>query len=433
MNMSRHPRISFFSNIYPIAIIALTSSLPANAGPSYGIYDARTMAMGGASVASSNNDNAQFYNAALLAFNEEIEEKTQDGRILFPLLVPEFSESVIDIEQISQDAVSQSISVSVANYNALPGSETAQAVVDASATLDAYLAGLDGEDLRADLYIGMGLSEPGRFQGAGFFLGARLVAGGSTTITDADRTTLAAYQDGLQFVASGGLEGEAHPELFDANGVLTNPNNSFDSSASAIGVAITEVGVAMSKQFQVFGSEFAAGISFKVLDVEAFEDTERIVDDRISVQQNDEPETHINIDIGVAKAFSEHWRVGVAVKDAIPHNYKTSLGTIVRLRPRPRIGVSYQSGALQLAADVDAVESESLEREEATQEFALGAEWTWPEKIRLRGGYRHDIRGSRSGIVSAGFGTQWKRLVVDAAYAQGGDSRAAAIQFGIAF
>jgi hypothetical protein len=198
-------------------------------------------------------------------------------------------------------------------------------------------------------------------------------------------------------------------------------------------VAITEVGVAMSKQFQVFGTAIAAGISFKVLDVEAFEDTERIVNDRIGLQQNDEPETHINFDIGVAKPVGEHWRFGVAVKDVIPHNYKTSLGTIVRLRPRPKIGVAYQSGALQLAADVAPFKSKPLGNEAETQEAALGAEWVISEQLKLRAGYRHDILGNRGGILSAGMGTRWKRLVFDAAYAQGGDSRAAALQFGVAF
>ncbi|MGB5331982.1 MAG: conjugal transfer protein TraF [Woeseiaceae bacterium] len=428
--MPQPARLSFF--LAAFLVVSFGSTL-AYAGPSYGIYDARTMAMGGASVASSNNDNAQFYNAALLAFNEEIEEKTEDGRILLPLFIPEFSESVIDIEEISRDAVPQSIASSVANYNRLPGADTAQAVVDSSQTLDAYLERLDGEDLRADLYIGMGVSEPGKFQGAGFFAGARLLAGGTSTIADADRATLVAYQEGLSFVASDGLEGEAHPELFDANGALLNPNSTFESSASAIGVAITEVGVAMSKQFQAFGGEFAAGISFKVLDVEAFEDTERIVDDRISVQQNDEPETHINFDIGVAKQLGERWRLGIAVKDLVPHNYKTSLGTVIRLRPRPRIGISYQLSKLQFALDVDAIQSKPLGLEQATQEIAVGTEWALRETIILRAGYRYDMLGNRDGILSTGVGTRWKRLIFDAAYAQGKDSRAGALQLGIAF
>jgi len=417
-----------------VAVCSLLGlSLPAQAGPNFGIYDARTMAMGSVSAASANNDNAQFYNAALLAFNEEIEERTQDGRILLPLLVAEFSESALDIEKISQDGISQAISGSISGFNAMPNANTAQAVVSATGNLDAYLERLDGEDLRADVFLGMGLSEPGKFQGAGFFLGVRLLAGGLSTISETDRALLADYQEGLLFVASGGDDGQAHPELFDANGALIDPSNNLESTASAIGVTITEVGVAMSKQFQLFGGPIAAGISFKALDVETFEDTQRIVDDRISVDQNNEAETHVNFDVGLIKEIGSNWRIGLAVKDVVPHDYKTSLGTVIRLRPRPRIGASYQTGSFQVAMDVDVVESEPLGIEKPTQEAAVGAEWLIDAPFKLRAGYRHDVLGNRDGILSAGVGAQWKRLVVDAAYAQGSDSRSAALQFGMAF
>lgn len=415
------------------ACCPLGLSSPVLAGTAYGIYDARTLAMGGASVASANNDNAQFYNAALLAFNEEIEERTQDSRLLIPLLVTQVSESAIDLEDVAHNGLSQSITRSVSNFNAAPDALTAQAVVDAAANLDASLAALDNEDLLADLYAGMSVSEPGKFQGAGFFLGVRLLAGGQATVTESDRTILAAYQEGLSFIASDGTQGQAHPELFDANGALMNPTGEFSSTADAIGVVITEIGVAMSKQFHLFGSSFAAGITFKVLDVDTFEDTDQIVGDRIDVGRNSEPKTRVNFDIGLVKEIGNKWRMGLAVKDIVPHNYNTSVGTIVRLRPRPRIGAAYQTGRLQIAADLDLVQNEPLGIEQPTQEAAVGAEWAFGSPVRLRAGYRHDIRGNRDGIVSVGVGTLWKRLVVDVAYVEGGDARAAALQFGFAF
>ena len=406
---------------------------PVHAGHSYGIYDARTMAMGSVSVAAANNDNGQFYNAALLAFNEEIEERTQDGRIMLPILVTELSDSAIDLEEISQDGIPQSVSDSVAAFNAVMNADAAQAVVDTTSTLDAYLAGLDGEDLRADIYFGMGLSEPGKFQGAGFFLGGRLLGGGQSDIAEADRDILAAYQEGLTFIASDGAEGEERPDLFDANGELIDPVDSLTSSASATGVTIIEVGVAMSTQFQLFGGPIAAGISFKALEVETFEDTQRIVDDRISVEQNSEKETHVNVDVGAVKELGDRWRIGLAVKDIVPHNYRTSRGTVVRLRPRARIGASYHAGRMQIAADLDVVRNEPLGTEQPTQEAALGAEWVFGPALKLRAGYRQDVLGNRDGIASIGIGTRWKRLVADFAYAQSGDARAAALQFGIAF
>lgn len=411
--------------------VALTS--PAHAGTAFGIYDARTLAMGGASVASANNDNAQFYNAALLAFNKEIEERTQDSRFLFPLIIPQVAESAITIEDLSQDDPVGAMTRAVTTFNAAPGALAAQAVVDVASNLDATLADIDGEDLFADIYFGLGISEPGRFQGAGFFMGTRLVAGGKPSVTTTDRELLAAYQEGLTFVASDGTQGTAHPELSDANGALIDPGSSFDSTVSAAGAIVTEAGVAMSRQLRLFGTELAAGFSFKVQRIDTFEDTERIVDDRIDTQRNSDYDGAVNFDVGLVKAVGDHWRLGLAVKDIIPHNYDTSLGSVIRLRPRARLGAAYQAGNLQLAADIDLTESEPLSVERPTQELAIGAEWAFSSPVKVRAGFRYDIQGNRDSIVSLGVGTLWRRLAVDVAYAASRDARAAALQFGVAF
>ena len=408
-------------------------SSPVPAGTTFGIYDARTLAMGGVSVASANNDNAQFYNSALLAFNKEIEEKTQDSRFLFSLLSPQVTKSAITMEELSQDDLTQAITRAIGDFNATPDAMNAQAVVDVTAHLDASLADLDGEDLFADIYIGLAVSEPSKFQGAGFFMGTRLLAGGQSTITATDHAVLAAYQEGLTFIASGGAQGVEHPELFDANGELIDPGNTFDSTASAAGAIVTEAGVAMSSQFEVFGEPIAAGFSFKVQRIDTFEDVERVVNDQIDVEQNSDDHHNVNFDVGFVKEMGERWRIGLAVKDVIPHNYNTSLGTAIRFRPRARIGAAYQVGGLQIAADADLTRNEPLGSEDATQEAAIGAEWAFGTPLKLRAGYRHDIQSNRDGIASFGVGTLWKRLAVDLAYAEGSDAKAAALQFGIAF
>jgi len=412
---------------------AVAATSPTRAGTAFGIYDARTLAMGGASVASANNDNAQFYNAALLAFNEEVEEKTQDSRFLFPLLIPQVAESALTIEELSQDDPIGAMTRAVSAFNAQSDAMAAQAVNDVASNLDAALADIDGEDLFADIYFGLAISEPGKFQGAGFFMGTRLLAGGQPTVTTSDRALLATYQEGLTFVASDGTQGTAHPELFDANGALIDPGNSFDSTLSAAGAIVTEAGVAMSRQLNLFGQALAAGFSFKVQRIDTFENLDRIVDDRIDPQSNSDYDGAVNFDVGLVKAIGEHWRLGLAVKDIIPHNYDTSLGSIIRLRPRARLGAAYQAGNLQLAVDIDLSRNEPLSIERPTQELAIGAEWALNSPVKVRAGFRYDTQGNRDSIVSLGVGTLWRRLAVDVAYAGSRDARAAALQFGVAF
>ncbi len=426
---------------YPLRQFAISAfgsvscafATPSLADTTFGIFDARTMAMGGASVASANNDNAQFYNSSLLAFNRDIEERTQDGRFLLPILIPQGSKSAIDLVEVVDDDPILAISDAVETFNELADSQNAQSVVDASAAFDATLASLDEDDLFGDIYVGMAVSEPGKFQGAGFFLGTRLIAAGQTTISPADRQLLSDYQEALTFVATNGAQGAAHPELFDVNGALIDPDNNFDSTVTAAGAAITEAGVAMSRHIQIFGLPLAAGISFKVQRFETFNDVERTIDDRIDVDRNSETDFAFNVDIGFAKDIGDHWRLGLAIKDAIPADYDLTDGSSLRFRPRPRFGVAYSIGQIQLAADLDLMPNESLSGERTTQELAIGAEWRPIPNISLRGGFRTDAQSNRDATVSVGVGTTWRRLAVDFAYAEGADSRGAALQFGVIF
>ena len=421
--------------VLPISVVLMQCAwcLSAYGSTTFGIYDARTLAMGGAATASADNGNAQFYNSALLAFNEEIEERTRDSRFLLPILVPQLSDSAFDVESIASDDLGRDLERAVSAYNAAPGRDTARAAAQAAATLNRTVSALQGNDLFGDVYVGMAVSEPGKFQGAGFFLGARFVAGGQSDVRTQDLATLDAYEEGLEFLATDGGAGAPHPELFDANGNLLDPVAGLESTAAASGVSITEVGVAIAEDFELFGTTLAGGISFKMLEVDTFEDVERLVDDRIDVDRNEESAVRFNVDLGIAKDVGQHWRVGMAVKDAIPYVYETALGRKIRLQPRPRVAAAYRVDGLQLAVDVDVIANEPLANEASTQEVALGAEWAVAAPLKLRAGLRADLLGTRELVASTGLGVVWRRFAFDVAYAASGDQKAAALQLGVAF
>lgn len=411
---------------------ALAAAVPAGADTNFGIFDARTLGMGGAAVATASNDNAQFYNPALLAFNSEWEEKTRDARFWFPMVIPRVSESVIELEQVYQDDTYGALSAAVADFNVTPDAANAQLAANEVANLQASMDELDGAPLFADVYAGLALSEPSRLQGGGFFLGARVIAGGATTITDADRATLAAYSEGLAFVASGGAQGAPRPEIFDANGALIDPAANLDSSFDATGASIFEAGVAMSKQFELFGLDLAGGAAAKVLDVEVFEDSDLLGEARVADGENSKSFLSFNMDLGLAKRW-EKFTVAFAVKDALPKNYETENGSRVRLRPRPRLGLGYRLGPVQLALDADLKPNQALGSEPSTQEAAFGAEWGPMSWLNLRAGYNYDRKGNRDDLITVGAGTQYRRFALDLAYATSGDAQAAAFQFGLIF
>lgn len=405
----------------------------AHAGTSFGIYDARTLAMGGAAAASAGNSNAQFYNAALLAFNDKIEEETRDSRFLLPILAPQLSTSAFDIERVSSDALAPDLTRAVNAYNSAPSPVTAGDAAQAATSLRRAISRLEREDLFGDVYAGIAVSEPSKYRGAGFFLGTRFVAGGRSEISAEDLNLLQAYEEALSFIASSGATGAPRPELFDQNGALLDPINDLESTASAAGVSIVEVGVAIADDFHYRGDRVAFGIGFKMLDIDTFEDVERIVDDRIDVDRNAESKVRFNVDLGLARDFGERWRLGVAIKDAIPYDVDTALDSSIRLRPRPRVGAAYTTDRLQFALDLDVVKNAPLANEKPTQEAALGVEWSLIETLRVRAGLRGDLRSNRSLVASTGVGIVISRLALDVAYAEGADLRAAALQLGWVF
>lgn len=407
-------------------------SLPAHA-ITYGIFDARTMAMGGAAVAAAESDSAVFYNASLLSYNDEIEEKTRDGRFMFPLVIGELSNSVLDTFDFSDNDPDDTLTNSVNQFNANQDQANAQAVANAAAGMRNALNDIGSNDLVADTYAGFAASEPSKHKGAGFFFGARVVGGGSSSVSPADINLLNDYEEGLTFVATNGAQGVAHPELFNASGALQVPDAQFTSSQNARGAVIGETGVGIARQFQVRERPVAFSITPKILRVEVFDNNQRIVDGRIGVRDNRETHTLLNFDAGFSMDYSENTRIGFAIKDVIPRRYGTALGNAIKLRPRSRIGIAHLRHPFLVALDVDLYRNQPLGTEAGSQEIAFGTEWFFRHWLRVRGGYRYDLAGNRGGAFSAGAGLAWRRFLFDFVIATGSESQAGGFQFGYTF
>lgn len=416
-------RLHLFSAALVIA--ALVNSAHA-AG--FGIFDARTLSMGGASMAAHNSKHALFYNPALLAFNEEFEERNLEGRIHFPLIVAQASQTFIDIEQFNSDNVDGQLSQAIGSFNADNTPANAALAASASSSLRDTLTELAGEDLLADGYFGFAVAEPSRLEGGGVFVGMRVIGGGRTDITAADLALIDEYVDGLNFIASGGAQGTAQPQLFDANGNLIDPNAAFDSSLSGRGAAIAEVGIAMSKMISIWGRPVALGVTPKLMSVETFDDATRLVDDRLGSSTNNLSHMSFNMDLGAAVDIGQRFRVGVAVKDAIKRKWQTGADTQVVLAPRARLGAAANVAGLSFAVDLDLNRNDPIADEFPVRETSFGVEWDFRNWFKIRGGYRHDLEGNRDGITSIGAGWRIKSWYIDLAYAKGGDLQAGALQ-----
>ena len=395
----------------------------------YGIYEPRGMAMGGAMVGLANTDNALFYNPALLAFHDGDEDKTRDGSFFFPIISAQVSDTVNDVVDIQDGDFTDTLSAAVSTFNSYRSPTNAQAVADSSREVLDAIDPLIDEDVFADGFVGLSLTEPGDREGAGFYLGGRVLGGGNANVSNSDQALLDDYIEAMDFIASSGAQGQAHPELFNG-GVLIDPVDSLNSSASVTGLAIAEAGVTWAQEYSLWGQPVAVGITPKWMRVRTYEATQSLQGGDIDKDTSEQDFYTANADLGLATEFAGHYRIGLAIKDVVTKHFDTDLGNTVELSAKPRLGLAYVTERVQVGVDFDLDRVAAIGDEAAIQELSLGGEWQTSRYIWLRGGYRHDLRGERDDIASLGLGFNLGGMLIDIAYALGGTSEGVALQLG---
>ena len=308
----------------------------------FGIFEARGLAMGGTVVAIGNTDNAQFYNPALLSFHNGDEDKTKDGGFYFPNLTTQLSQSIEDAYNIEDDELDQRLTDSISAFNTNTSVVNANAVLANSQELLEAIDTLDNQDVFADGFTGMSMSLPGDREGGGFYIGARAIGGGNTNISDEDLALLNDYIDALTFISSGGAEGSANPQLFNADGSLIDPVDSLTSTAQAKGATIVEFGISASKEYEFWGIDIAFGITPKLMKVRTYEASLSLNSGSIDTDSSEQDFISGNFDVGMAMEFASNetssYRLGLAVKDVETKSFDTELGNSITLRAKPPTG-----------------------------------------------------------------------------------------------
>ena len=421
---------------------------------SYGIYDSRALAMGGSATAIGSHAQAAFYNPALLALHDREEEEGRDGRVYLPNLVLQVSDATEAAINAIDDELDTQLSSAINTFNAAPSLESAGQVANSAQDLSDALDDIANQELNIDSFIGFNISEPSNREGGAFYFGARLIGGGLANVSDTDSALLNDYIESMNQIAAGvdpATVAAEYPQLINTNGQLIDPTRSLTSNADISALAISEWGMAMAKQFEWHDYAIAIGITPKLMRVDAFRDTADFNDSLGSADEgvdnfSDTKATHItlNADIGLAATIKEHYRISLTLKDAFEKSFTTTQEPDpitgeeapelkVTLSSRARVGVGYVSEKFSVGLDYDLDEATPMANEAGTQELSLGAEYRLFDSLALRAGYRNDQTGLRDNLISGGIGYQWKRFVVDIAYASGGDYRGGGLQLGWTF
>lgn len=399
---------------------------------SYGIFDARGLALGGTGVALGNADTGHFYNPALTAFHQGHEDRTRDGSHSFHAVLAALSDGARTAADAIADDLEGRLSAAIDNLNQVPTPAAARAGINAARDLENAMHQLDGKNVNADGYLGYGVSLPGDMEGGAFFVGSRFIGRGISDIDSADFDLLQDYVEALEFVESGGTAGEEHPELRDAEGRFIDPSFRIQSSASGTGLLLSELGVSAAKQYSLWGQNVAFGLAPKVVHLRIFDEDWRVVDGEFASIGDNRTEFYFNVDLGTAVTLADHWRVALAIKDLRSKTITTDIGDRIELRPRSRLGLAYISESLDVGLDAELDKTPDLQGVAARQDVSLGMEYR-VTMLALRLGYRHDLEGSAGDQFSAGVGWQVSRLLVDMSYIQGDGGEGAGLRLGWAY
>jgi hypothetical protein len=438
-------------------VLGLITSLAPSAlwAIDYGIYDARALAMGGTAVAIGNTAQAQFYNPALLGLHRGDEDENRDGRTYFPVFVLQASGATDTAISAVNDKLDQKLTDAINRYNAARNSGSAASLASSSSELRHVLGDIANEDLQVDGFLGLSVSEPSDHEGGAFYVGARAIAVGTSKITPTDLALLDQYIAAANELAAGATHQSVaakYPTLVKADGSFVDPTTNLTSSADISALAISEWGMAVGKEFTFWGQAISLGITPKLMRVDAYRERAEFRNTNInnindSLNQLEDSKTTrltFNADLGIAAVFAEHYRVSLAMKDALAKEFKTHQtkdpvtglarpDLLVKLNPRTRMGIGYVTERLSIGVDYDLQASKPMGDEAENQDISVGLEYRLLRGFALRAGYRQDQTGLNAKVTTAGVGYQWRRFVAELGYASSSDAKGAGLQMGWAF
>ncbi len=230
---------------------------------------------------------------------------------------------------------------------------------------------------------------------------------------DANQIALTNKKNALDNFNYGGdstLADDGEQVIFQ-NGELAPDADSItlQSEAQIVAVAITEIAMSISREFDILGQDVAIGITPKMQRVDVYDYTanveESVESDDISDYGIDE--MGFNMDLGAAMRFGnlDQGKLGLVVKNLISRKITSVKGKVVQIEPQVRAGVAYSFGKwLNLAADIDLIENKPVAFEDPTQFVGVGAELDLFGIMQTRLGYRSNMVSSGQDIVSAGLG-----------------------------
>jgi len=375
--------VTMSKNGISIALALAFTSLASSAA-SYA-PDGRSNAMGNIGVATADYLAAPLYNPALLA----VFDKSDDIGILLPAIGVNAKDADSSLETITdlQDTAD--------NFN----SGSSQAELD---QMNQYLDDLDG-------------NKP-----------VNVTAGVAFAIAiPSNNVSVSIYGRGyVEAIANANVAANTGDNYVNVEARYRN------TDVIVTGFGYTEFGVALAKQYTIYGESFSFGVTPKYQILQTYSDISNVDDFDLELEDADAEVTAFNFDLG-AVWMKNDFRVALAVKDVLAQEIKsTTPGQIYtyEMNPQATLGLAYAVEYFTFGVDVDLTEqTRYVELEDNTQFARVGVEfnaWHWAQ---LRAGFEHDMQGTMEDSLTAGIGiSPFGTLNLDVAGSYGSDNQVGA-------
>ncbi len=428
--------------------VALTLPALAQATP-FSIFEARGFAMGGAGVASSEHAAASLYNPALLAASSDTNR--------FSFIAPGVGASVSGNEGAIQaakdindhktiDKMSAAAAAFETAYHACQGSgcvndgplKTASAnLADAAALVKSDLGALGGKTYQVSAGAVMAVALPKwEYKGA-LSVNVEFFGRATPNVVQQDLNDIqTVVTNAKDYAVNGNLGVVANVVDINGNVKVGSGNGDYQSNYKVVGVAVTDIGVSLAKAVTVGDTGLLLGLTPKIQQVRTVAYTANVDTKDFDLNKNKKTDNGMNVDLGLAKTFEagsgyEHLRLGLVVRNLIPHTYKTSDPTQdIKMSPQVRVGAAWVGTYGTLTSDLDLTANKLVgSGSDASQILAVGGELNGWSVVKLRAGYRQDFKAKRG---AATVGLSLLGVQLSAAYSHDREL-AALLQFGASF
>lgn len=381
-------------------------------------FDGRQDAMGGTGVSGANYKSGALFNPALVAKYG----KDDDLAIILPTVGVEGHDN--------DDAIQNGEDIKDAydGLDAMQGLDPTTATdadrqnaTDLSNKAASALRSLDGKTVDVEAGVNMVVAIP------------------SETVSVAVHAATYLNAHALANVSENDFETHTDPNT-GATVTLPTDKNDLESVAVGYAAATTDIGVTLAKGFNgPFGKQwFGITPKFQRLDVANISSNVAEDDAFENIRDYQTTKNGFNVDLGYATELPHDLVGGIAVKNAIPQKVSAPLskGIQAEYTVSPVVTTSLTWNPLDsvtMSADLDLTPAKNFTGMAGVKRFdassddvqmaAVGAEYNLADWIQIRGGYKQNLVGNKSGMVTAGLGiSPFDVFHIDLAGSYGGSS-----------